>query len=71
MSKDVNVAYKEQLKSVIEKYSFHNQSRQQSSKIETAKEKFLLKNKNFYLGKVINRMMESCFCSSTFGVGKI
>ena len=43
MSKDVNVANKEQLKSVIEKYSFHNQSRQQSSKIETVKEKFLLK----------------------------
>ena len=47
MSKDVNVANKEQLKSVIEKYSFHNQSRQQSSKIETVNEKFLLKNKNF------------------------
>lgn len=47
MSKDVNVAYKEQLKSVIEKCSFHNQSRQQSSKIETIKEKFMSKDKNF------------------------
>ena len=47
MSKDVNVAYKEQLKSVIEKCSFHNQSRQQSSKIETIKDKFMSKDKNF------------------------